>query len=136
MNYVVGFYFSAFAPYGCWKEVKAAAGILTVPDGEDSGVVDNDGLLTLKKKVRCRGWTEIVEGHASTARGLVDCEPCVDENWLYRQSASETAGARYQEWLGWYLGDKVCVLFKEACQFWWRGAVEGGWTSAIKEVTV
>ena len=44
-------YVSTFAPYGYWKVVKAAAGVLTVPDGQDSGMVDNNGFLTLKKEV-------------------------------------------------------------------------------------
>ena len=69
MPYFVSSYFCPFAPY-CWsKDVKAWAGVLTVPDGQDSGVVDNDRFLTLKKNVRFRGWTEIAECDASTASG-------------------------------------------------------------------
>ena len=99
MTYIVSCYFSAFAAYGCCKWVKAAAGVLTVPDSQDSNVVVNDGYLTQKKNVRFRGWTEFVDGDDSTASGLVECEPWQDENGLYRPSASDTAGARYQEWL-------------------------------------
>ena len=51
IRYITFSYFSPFAHYGCWKKVKAAAGVLTVRDRQDSGVVDNDGYLTLKKKV-------------------------------------------------------------------------------------
>ena len=80
MTYVVSSYFAPFAPYGCWIEVKAAAGVLTVPDSQDSGMFDNNRFLTLKKEVRFRGWTEIVEGDASTASSLVECEPWQDEN--------------------------------------------------------
>lgn len=97
MTYIVSYYFSAFATYGCWKGVKAAAGGLTVPDSQDSGVVDNDPYLTVMKKVRFRGWYEIVEGDASTASGLAECQAREDEPWLYRPSTSETAAARYQE---------------------------------------
>ena len=76
MTYYVASYFSPFAPYGWSKDAKALAGVLMVPDGQDSGVVDNNGFLTLKKEVRFRGWTEIAECDASTASGLVECEPC------------------------------------------------------------
>ena len=100
MTNVVSSYILPFAAYGCGKEVKAVAGVLTVPDGQDSAVVDNNRYLTLKKDVRFRGWTKIVEGDASSASGLVQCEAWEDEHWLCRPSASETAGARYQEWLG------------------------------------
>ena len=58
MTYYVSSYFSPFASYGWSKDAKALAGVLTVPDGQDSGVVDN-GFLTLKKEVRFRGLTEI-----------------------------------------------------------------------------
>ena len=75
MTYYVSSYFSPFAPCGWSKNAKALAGVLTVPDGQDSGVVDNNGFLTLKKGVRFRGWTEIAEWDASTASGLVECEP-------------------------------------------------------------
>ena len=100
MTYYVSSYVSPFAPYGCSKDAKALAGVSTVPDGQDSGVVDNDGFLTLKKKVRFRGWTEIAECDASTASGVVECEPWEDENWLYRPSVGETEGTRYKQWLG------------------------------------
>ena len=90
--------------------VKAAAVVLTVPDDQHSSVVDNDGCLCLKKKVRFEEWTEIVQRNASMASGLVECERWEDENWLYRPSASETAGACYPEWWGWYLCDKDCLL--------------------------
>ena len=75
MTYYVSSYFSPFAAYGCSEDAKALAGVLTVPDGQDSGVVDNNGFRTLKKEVRCWGWTEIAECDACTARGLVECEP-------------------------------------------------------------
>ena len=80
MTYYVSSYFSSFAPYACSQDVKALAGVLTGPDGQDSGVVDNNGFLTLKKEVRFREWTEIAECDTSTASGLVECEPCEDEN--------------------------------------------------------
>ena len=80
MTDVVSWYFSPFAPYGCCKEVKAAAVVLTFPEAQDSGEVDDDGFLNVKKKVRFRGWTEIVEGDASTACGLVQCEPSDNNN--------------------------------------------------------
>ena len=100
MTYYVSAYFSPFATYGWSKDAKALAGVLTVPDGQDSGVVDNSGFLTLKKGVPFRGCTELAACDASTASGLVECEPCEDENWLYRPSVGETAGPRYKEWLG------------------------------------
>ena len=80
MTYYVYSYYSAFAAYSCSKDAKALAVVLTVPDGQDSGMVDNNGFLTLTKEVRFRGWTEIAECDASTASGLVECEPCEDEN--------------------------------------------------------
>ena len=80
MTYYVSSYFSPFATYTCSKDATALAGVLTVTDGQDSGVEDNNGFLTLKKVVRFRGWTEIAECDASTASGLVECEPCEDEN--------------------------------------------------------
>ena len=80
MTYYVSSYVCAIAPYGCSKNAKALAEVLTVPDSEDSGVVYNSGLPTLKEGVRFRGWTEIAECNASTASGLVECEPCEDEN--------------------------------------------------------
>ena len=73
--------------------------VLTVPDRQDSGMVDNNRFLTRKKGVRFRGWTEIAECDASTASGLVECEPREDKNCLYRPSVGETAGARYKS--GW-----------------------------------
>ena len=118
MTYVVFAYTSPFAPYSCLKQLKAAAVLLTVPDRQDSGLVDNDRNLTLMQKVRFRGWTEIVEDDASTASSLVECEPWEDENWLYRPSVSDTAGAHYQEWLGCNLCDEDCLLCKKGCQFW------------------
>ena len=75
MTYYVSSYFSSFATYGWSKDAKALAGVLTVPDGQDSAVVDNNGFLTLKKEVRFREWTEIAECDASTASGLGECEP-------------------------------------------------------------
>ena len=60
--------------------MKAAAGVLTVTHSQDSGLVYNDGYLSGKKDVRFRGWTEIVERDASTARGLVECELSQDEH--------------------------------------------------------
>ena len=80
MTYYVSSYFSPFAPYACSQDAKALAGVLTVPDGQDSGVVDNNGCLTLKKEVRFRGWTEIPECDASPGSSQVECEPCQDEN--------------------------------------------------------
>ena len=73
-------------------------------------MVGSDRLCTPKKKVRFRGWTEILVGDASTASGLVECEPWQDEHWLYRSRARKIASARYQEWLRWYLSDKDCLL--------------------------
>ena len=136
MTYYVSSYFSPFAPYACSQDAKALAGVLTVPDGHDSRVVDNNGFLTLKKQVRFRGWTEIAECDASTASGLVECEPCEDENWLYRPSVGATAGTRYKQWLGWYLSEKNCLLFENACQFWWGICVERGWSTPTSEVTL
>ena len=98
--------------------MKPAAVVLTVPDGQDSPEVDNDSFHTLKKKVRFQRWTEIAEGDASTASGLVKCEAWEDENWLYWPGTSETAGTRDQEWWGWYLVDKDCLLCKKGGQFW------------------
>ena len=74
MTYYVCSYCSTVAPYGCSKDAKAWAGVLRVRDGQDSGVVDNDVVLTLKNEVRFRGWTEIAECDTCTASGLVDCE--------------------------------------------------------------
>ena len=100
MTDYVSAYFSPFAGHGWSKDAKGLAGVLTVPDGQDSGVVDNSGFLTLKKGVRFRAWAKIPECDASTASGLVECDPCEDENWLYRPSVGETAGPRYKEWSG------------------------------------
>ena len=111
-------------------------GVLTVANGPDSSVVGNDGFLTLKKKVPFREWTKILETDACTASRLVECEPGEDEHWLYRPCASETAGARYQEWLGWYLRDKNCLLYKKCWQFWCGVCVESGWTTTVDEVTL
>ena len=97
MSYVVCAYFSPFAPHGWSKNATAWAGVLAVPDGRDSGVVDSDGFLTLKKEVRFRGWTAIVERDGSTASVLVECESWENENWLYRPSVDETAGTRFKE---------------------------------------
>ena len=135
MTYVVSSYFSTFAPYGCWKEVKATAGVLMVPDGQDSGVVDNDGFLSLKKQVRFWECTEMVEGDASKASGLVECKPREEETWLYRPTSRGTAGASDQQWLGLYLCDKDCLLCMKGCQFWWRVGVERGCTTPVEEVT-
>ena len=118
MTYVVYSYFYPVATYGWSQDPKAWAGVLTVPDCIDSGVLDNNGFLTRKREVRFQGWTDIAVCDASTASGLVQFEPCEDDNWLYRPSLSETADARYKEWLAWYLGDKDCLLCKKGCQFW------------------
>ena len=75
MTYYVSSYVSPFAPHGWSKDAKALAGVLTVPNGQDAGVVNINGFLTLKKEVQFRGWTEIAECDASTASGLVECEP-------------------------------------------------------------
>ena len=136
MTYYVSCYFSPFAACGWSQDAKALAGVLTVPDGQDSGVVDNNGFLTRKKGVRFRGWTEIAECDARTDSGLVQCEPCEDENWLYRPSVGETAGTRYKQWLGWYLSEKDCLLCKSGYQFWWGICVERGWSTPTFEVTL
>ena len=109
--------------------------VLTVPDGQDSGVVDDNRFLTLKKQVRFRGCTEIVECDASTARGFVECESWEDQNWLYRPTVDKKAGARYKQCLEWYLCDKDCVLCKKGCQFWWGICVDRGCTTPTFEVT-
>ena len=136
MTYYVSSYFSPFAPYACSQDAKASSEVLTVPDGLDSGMVDNKGFLTLKKDVRFRAWTEIAESDASTASGLVECEPCEDENWLYRPCVGETAGPCYKEWFRWYLSAKDCLLCKNGCQFWWGICVERGWSTPTSEVTL
>ena len=74
MTYFGSSYCAPFAPYGCWKQAKALGGVLTVPDWQDSGVVYNNGFLTLQKEVRFRGWTEIAQWDASTASGLLECQ--------------------------------------------------------------
>ena len=74
--------------------------------------------------------------HSRTASCLLQCEYYKDENWLYRPSVSETAGARYEEWLAWHGRDKDCLLSKTDCQFWWRLNVERGWTTPVDEVTL
>ena len=99
MSHVMYYYFCAFAPYGCWIKTKALGGILQVPDGRDTGVVNNDVCLTLKKEVRFRGWTDIVDCDTSTTSGLVVCDAWEDTNWLYRPSVGETASACYKKWL-------------------------------------
>ena len=136
MTYYVSSYCSPFAPYGCSNDAKALAGVMTVPNCQDSGVVDNNGFLTLKKQVRFRRWIEIAECDASTASGLVECEPSQDENWLYRPSVGETAGTCYKQWLGWYLSEKDSLLCKNGCQFWWGICVERGWSTPTSEVTL
>ena len=136
MTYYVSSYFSTFAPYGWSKDAKALAVVLTVPDRQDCGMVDNNGFLTRKKCVRFRGWTEIAECNASTASVLVECEPCEDKNCFYRPSVGETAGARYKEWLEWYLSETDCLLCKNGCQFWWGICVERGWSTPTSEVTL
>ena len=120
MTYYVSSYFCSFAASACSKDAKALARVLTVPDGQDSGVLDNNGFHVLKKEVRFQGWTEIAECDASAASGLVESETWEDENCLYRPSVGETAGTRYKQWLGWYLREKDCLLCKSGCQFWWR----------------
>ena len=117
MTYIVCCSFSPFAPYGCSKDVKAWAVVLTVPNCQDSAVLDNNGFLTRKKEGRFRGWTEIADCDASPESSLVGCEPSEDENCSYRPSIAETAGPRYKEWLGWYLGDKGSLSWKKGCQF-------------------
>ena len=77
--------------------MKAAAGVLTVPDGQDSDMVDNNGFLTLKKEVPFRVCTEVAEWDASTASGLLECESWENENFVYRPGVRKTAGARYKE---------------------------------------
>ena len=77
-----------------------------------------------------------MEGDASPASGLLECGPWEDENWLYRPSVGETAGAPYKEWSGWYLFDKDYLLWKEDCQFGWGVCVERGWTTPVGKVTV
>ena len=136
MTYYVSSYFSPFAPHACSQDAKALAGVLTVPDGQDSGVVDHNVFLTLKKEVRFQGWTEITECDASTASGLVQCETWQDENCLYRPSVGEAAGIRYKQWLRWHLSEKDCLLCKNGCQFWWGICVEGGWSTPTSEVTL
>ena len=136
MTYYVSFDFSPFAPYGWSKDAKALARVLTVPDDQDSRMVDNDRFLNLKKEVRFRGWTSIAECDASPDSGLVECELWEDENWLYRPSVGETAGTRYKQWLGWYLREKNCLLCKNGCQFWWGICVERGWSTPTSEVTL
>ena len=135
MTYYVSSDFSPFATHACSQDVKALAGVLTVPDGHDTGMVDNNGFFTLKKEVRFRGWTEIAECDASTASGLVEFEPWEDENWLYRPSVGETAGTCYKQWLAWYLSEKDCLFCKNGCQFWWGIWVERGWSTPTSEVT-
>ena len=100
MTYLIPCYFSSCAPCSGSKDAKPFARVLTVPDCQDSGMVDNDGFLTVKKEVRFRVWTEIAVCDASTVNGPGECEPCEDENWLCRAIVGETAGARYKEWLG------------------------------------
>lgn len=68
---------------------------LTIPDGVDSGMVDDDWFHTPKKEMRCQGWTDIVEGDRSMASGLVESEFSKDEHSIYGPSAGETAGARF-----------------------------------------
>ena len=58
------------------------------------------------------------------------------ENWVYRPSVGETAGACYKAWLGWYLSEKDCLLCKNGCQFWWEIYVERGWSTPASEVTL
>ena len=110
--------------------------VLTVPDGQDSDMVDNNGFLSEQQGVRFRGCTEIAECDASTASGLVQYEPLEDKNWLYRPIVGETAGAPYNVWLGWYLSEKDCLLCKNGCQFWWAICVERGWSTTTSEVTL
>ena len=109
MSDYVSSYFSPFAPYACTQNAKASAEVLTVPDGQDSAVLDNNEFLTLKKEVQFRGRNEIAECDASIASGLVECEALEYENWLHRPSVGETAGAPYKQWLAWYLNEKDCL---------------------------
>lgn len=80
MTYIVSCYFSPVATYGCSKHAKTLAVVLTVPAGQDSGVLDDHGFLTWKKQVRIQEQTEIAHGNAGTASALVECEPCECEN--------------------------------------------------------
>ena len=86
-------YFSPGATNGYWKQARAVAGVLTVPDGQHSTVVDTDGFHAMQKQVRFQGWRVITESDPTTARGPIKCEPCEDENWLQRPRDSDTAGA-------------------------------------------
>ena len=51
------------------------------------------------------------------ASSLVECGPCEDANWLYRPSVSETVGARYKEWLGWYLSERIACYARRVINF-------------------
>ena len=115
--------------------MTAWAGVLTVYDAQESGVVNNDGFLTQQKQVRFRGWTGIAECDPSTASDLVECESWEDENWLCRPSIGETAGVRYKESLACYPSEKGCLLCKKGCQFWCGISVERGWTAPTSEET-
>ena len=114
-THVVSSCFCAFAPYGCRKDAKAWAGVLTDPDAHDSGVVHNDACLTRKKKVQFLGCTEIVVYDAHTPTGRVEHVSCEHENSLYTPSMGDIAGARDTEWLGWHLSENDYLLCKKAC---------------------
>ena len=54
--------------------MNGEAVVFTVPNGQDSDVVGNDGFLTQQKDVHFRVWTENVACDASTASSFVPCE--------------------------------------------------------------
>ena len=80
MTYDICSHFSTFARHGCSKKATAMGGVLTVPDGQDAGVVHNDRFLTLQKQVRDQGWTEILACVPSEASSLVVCKSYEDEH--------------------------------------------------------
>ena len=51
MTYVVNAYLAPFATYGCSKDAKACAGVLTVPDWQELVLGDMNGFLTQQKHV-------------------------------------------------------------------------------------
>ena len=107
--------FSLVPTYSASKDSNTWPVVLTFPDCEDLAVMDNPGFLTRTKEVRSRSWTEIADCHASMTSGLVECNPCKDQNWLHGPSIGETAGALYKECLACYLADKDCLLYKKDC---------------------
>ena len=99
-------------------------------------MVDNYSLLTLKKEVPFRGWTEIAEYDASTASGLVESESCACEHRIYRPGVGETVGARYKVWLAWYLSETDCPLCWNSWQYCWGICVERGWSTLTSAETL